>query len=1103
MKYLRSLESFKSLKYEHTKKPHLKPINEAMENDITWGGSLIGRLINSTIRVVNIRYKATKINGLLEQLKNQLEILLVEQSSLAERENLRLLRAKLLLEEIYKVVMSEKTVEEKLRILLSLSDFQRRQSGTGTLQTSSYKYSAYGKIFEAAEDEDRGEDQDKAEEEDNRDTKDDGLIDIVIRDVESCDIEKKDVLLKKLKDFKAELMKVDEEEKKEEEKKEEEPKEKSDKFKLYSETRKFLEGYLDIIRQIQNNSVKQQSTYKKGEVVMWKQLSGAEKGELVFGKVMEDTKEDSEDVRVRKQGKGGDFRLPLKHVLALTYFDEDYYKAMREKTPKEIKAKYIKAKIGFWTFYNKKDSAKQKFYEDEKARLFDLLPKEAQSEFADLESEETSTKKPQVGATTEPKKTNQLATSDSSSNLPARQNASFFLDREDFSLILEEANVVIKTKAQIGAWGFIVDRYTQMKQKNASGLKSHVTQISELLEGKPSGNEARQKIIQLGQLLVKLLSSKYKPISIDTLRNFTKQTTTELVKTSYAYGGNFDNLILEANLSDEELADIICELSVPILSLEQDMDLAGSFIDSNKEGVSKSILKMISSFDVMKESAKKLSPSESRLFLSYTEFKLIREARESDEGDLDDVQGEPDEGGFEEDENETTKETEEESQEEKTEPTRDFVQIAWFKFFEEGEEKEWVVNVEEIKKPIGPEKEKIEINVEPGNVEDPKLDPIIRIMNIFGQAYRLYATDFIPSGRPEGRVSQRTLREYEYMGKGEASVGRGGRGDDYMLPGYGPWAARKVFDKWEDGVNSILEDKWYRKVLANIFYVSQAEKTTNTRQIEQSPEKSSGITLLRFITELLTFQGTFKEAKRTLMLKYFNADIKETTDELKNKGLGPKVSKDDIEKPDEPVFVKIGNYNNNKGTNPEVTGTKVKVGYFYRIKMKVDGVEKFYLLWTSLKTTGTRGYVVFRAQETAANVATEESFISVRFSEPNFKYKKSKLVPPLKNVPSKDIFLIAIKADDLRKFKPSSSLDIHIWRNIDDIRQTESNYQFKAGAEIKAEFEIMVVSELNTNNQAVFKPVEIDWNPTYKATKDSAIKDNEKQEIQNKISARP
>ena len=53
-------------------------INEAFENDIRWGDTLVGRLINSTIRCLKIGYNETKIPKILEELQGKLDQIISE-----------------------------------------------------------------------------------------------------------------------------------------------------------------------------------------------------------------------------------------------------------------------------------------------------------------------------------------------------------------------------------------------------------------------------------------------------------------------------------------------------------------------------------------------------------------------------------------------------------------------------------------------------------------------------------------------------------------------------------------------------------------------------------------------------------------------------------------------------------------------------------------------------------------------------------------------------------------------------------------------------------------------------------------------------------------
>lgn len=158
-------------------------------------------------------------------------------------------------------------------------------------------------------------------------------------------------------------------------------------------------------------------------------------------------------------------------------------------------------------------------------------------------------------------------------------------------------------------------------------------------------------------------------------------------------------------------------------------------------------------------------------------------------------------------------------------------------------------------------------------------DPIIRIVRIFKRAHDLYFTPLIPSGRSGGKVSNSVFREYILLGKGEGS-----KGSD--TPGYGPWANKKIFDAWRDGVLEILEDQKYRKILANIkFVVPGSEDTFNKEsrllsfdkfekifEAESEDKKlSHGQILFNFLNDMLDKETAedFDKARKNLMAKYF------------------------------------------------------------------------------------------------------------------------------------------------------------------------------------------------------------------------------------------
>lgn len=169
-------------------------------------------------------------------------------------------------------------------------------------------------------------------------------------------------------------------------------------------------------------------------------------------------------------------------------------------------------------------------------------------------------------------------------------------------------------------------------------------------------------------------------------------------------------------------------------------------------------------------------------------------------------------------------------------------------------------------------------------------DPIIRIVRIFKRAHDLYFTPVIPSGRSDGRVSNKTYREYVKLGGTDSST----RVNDQTGPGYGPWAVKKIYDRFRDGILKILEDQKYRNILANAKFVvpgaedtfNQKTTTTESRVFSMSEfikilevvkddssatEKSQGQILFDFIQDMLdpTTCAEFDTSRRTLLKKYF------------------------------------------------------------------------------------------------------------------------------------------------------------------------------------------------------------------------------------------
>lgn len=200
------------------------------------------------------------------------------------------------------------------------------------------------------------------------------------------------------------------------------------------------------------------------------------------------------------------------------------------------------------------------------------------------------------------------------------------------------------------------------------------------------------------------------------------------------------------------------------------------------------------------------------------------------------------------------------------------VQKSWYQYFREGEEKNWKVDDAEIKSLIDQSKksEGEKKNIDTKSEKGKKIidDHIIKIVNIFGRAWDKYAVDEIPSGRENAKISQKTFREYVYVGKS----GSRPKFDKDAGPGYGPWASKRSFKIWQDGVTKILEDGKYRKVLANINFVSKPEDETETTM----GVPGSGITLFNFINDMLGYgeDFDFRSKRERIFKKYFNTDKK-------------------------------------------------------------------------------------------------------------------------------------------------------------------------------------------------------------------------------------
>ena len=210
-------------------------------------------------------------------------------------------------------------------------------------------------------------------------------------------------------------------------------------------------------------------------------------------------------------------------------------------------------------------------------------------------------------------------------------------------------------------------------------------------------------------------------------------------------------------------------------------------------------------------------------------------------------------------------------------------------------------------------------------------DPIVSIARIFREAHNIYSTDVIPSGRPNGRISQKTFREYYKLGKGPTKW-TSDAGPE------GPFAVKSIFNKWKTGVEKLLQNQEYRKILANIkFVVPGAEDTFNdnynTKVFEAdelgTTDKSSGQILFQFMNDMLDKNklDDFDTLESTLLNKYFGIKMSDKDKRQKVSRPERQPNKEDIE--DNIVYWK-------ELQNPKIDITKSKF-YAVPIKKFTDG----------------------------------------------------------------------------------------------------------------------------------------------------------------------
>lgn len=309
----------------------------------------------------------------------------------------------------------------------------------------------------------------------------------------------------------------------------------------------------------------------------------------------------------------------------------------------------------------------------------------------------------------------------------------------------------------------------------------------------------------------KLLQSKKDIVSICKQVVLNKSTTGKPI--------SFEELVKEAvNVND--VAKSISLFGRILLSFKEDMGLTGSYGSAIKP-----LKEFINKFSELEKLLPKLS-KKNEMISNYSRFLLIRERNEFS----DQIKNKFDELF-----------------------TEDVI-----KYFEITEER----------------RSEIESSVQEPEGYDfifDSADYIIEIVRAFNRAYRIHTPGTIPSGRTNGKVSNKVFREYEYLGSGG-----GGSADS---PGAGPYRNKELFTTWSEGVNDILSDTKYRPLFSDkaIFRFSQGGDNV----------EKGGKILMSFITRLLNDQEMYRGA---VMSKFLNEYFGISEDFSDKKGLGARKS---------------------------------------------------------------------------------------------------------------------------------------------------------------------------------------------------------------------
>lgn len=192
----------------------------------------------------------------------------------------------------------------------------------------------------------------------------------------------------------------------------------------------------------------------------------------------------------------------------------------------------------------------------------------------------------------------------------------------------------------------------------------------------------------------------------------------------------------------------------------------------------------------------------------------------------------------------------------------------------------WTVTKEEV--------ESVDREIENSNPKEIGYDRILRISKLFNKAYKIHTKEVIPSGRKNGKVSNRVFRKWEYVGDGSSNARPSEDGG--VDPGIGPYRNKKVFNKFEESILGIIENPDYNKIF-----------TKNVKI--KGKKESSGEVLLKFINSLLDGGRLYRSGAQSKFLsEYFGIKVDDSDLGLKSISKNKEIKSESVDEKDSKEF---------------------------------------------------------------------------------------------------------------------------------------------------------------------------------------------------------